>query len=55
MFDVVCSQDKILGNVNWEWHSPLINSLAPRKFEWYFRYVIFKRILVIDGWDIDLL
>ena len=26
-----------------------INSLAPGKFEWYFRYAIFKWILVIDG------
>ena len=31
----------------------LINSLAPGKFEWNFRYVIFKQILVIDGWDIS--
>ena len=30
-----------------------INSLAPGKFEWNFSYVIFKRILVIDGWDIS--
>ena len=30
-----------------------VNSLAPGKFEWNFRYVIFKRILVIDGWDIS--
>ena len=29
------------------------NSLAPGKFEWKFRYVIFKRILVIDGWGIS--
>ena len=28
------------------------NSLAPGKFELNFRYVIFKRILVIDGWGI---
>ena len=27
-----------------------VNSLTPWKFEWNFRYVIFKRILVIDGW-----
>ena len=33
------------------WSSPL-NSLAPRKFEWNFRHVIFKQILVIDGWCI---
>ena len=26
-----------------------INSLAPGKFEWNFRYVILERILVIDG------
>ena len=30
-----------------------INSLAPGKFEWYFRHVIFKQILVIDGWGIS--
>ena len=29
------------------------SSLAPGKFEWNFRYAIFKRILVIDGWDIS--
>ena len=28
------------------------NSLAPGKFEWNFRYVIFKQILIIDGWGI---
>ena len=33
--------------------SPLINSLAPGKFEWHFIYVIFKRILVIAGWGIS--
>ena len=27
-----------------------LNSLAPGKFEWNFRHVIFKQILVIDGW-----
>ena len=30
-----------------------INSLAPGKFEWIFRHVIFKQILVIDGWVIS--
>ena len=30
-----------------------LNSLAPGKFEWNFRYVIFKRILVIDVWGIS--
>ena len=31
----------------------LVNSLAPGKFEWNFRHVIFKQILVIDGWGIS--
>ena len=30
-----------------------VNSLAPGKFEWNFRHVIFKHILVIDGWGIS--
>ena len=30
-----------------------LNSLAPGKSEWNFRYVIFKYILVIDGWYIS--
>ena len=29
------------------------NSLSPGKFEWNFRHVIFKQILVIDGWGIS--
>ena len=29
-----------------------VNSLAPVKFEWNFRHVILKQILVIDGWGI---
>ena len=29
------------------------NSLAPGKFEGNYRYVIFKQILVIDGWGIS--
>ena len=32
------------------WH---VDSLAPGKFEWNFRHVIFKQILVIDGWGIS--
>ena len=32
---------------------PRFNSLAPGKSRWNFRYVIFKRILVIDGWRIS--
>ena len=31
----------------------VINSLAPGKLELNFRHVIFKKILVIDGWDIS--
>ena len=27
--------------------------IAPGKFEWNFRYVFFKRILVTDGWGIS--
>ena len=30
-----------------------LNSLAPGKFEWSFKYVIFKQILVIDGWGMS--
>ena len=30
-----------------------INSLAPGKFEWNFRYLIFQIISVIDGWGIS--
>ena len=30
-----------------------VNSLAPGKFERNFRYIIFKRILVTDGWGIS--
>ena len=29
------------------------NSLAPGRFEWYFRYVIFKQILVTGDWGIS--
>ena len=36
-----------------EWVISSFNSLAPGKFEWNFRYVIFKQILVIDGWGIS--
>ena len=31
----------------------IFNSLAPGKFEWNFRYVIFKKISVIGGWGIS--
>ena len=34
-------------------HNHLPNSLVPGKFEWNFRHVIFKQILVIDGWSIS--
>ena len=41
---------------NFELHSafaPMINSLPPGKFEWNFRHVICKQIIVIDGWGIS--
>ena len=31
----------------------MVNLLALGKYEWNFRYVIFKRILSIDGWGIS--
>ena len=31
----------------------IINSLAPGRFEWNFKQVVFKLILVIDDWDIS--
>ena len=40
----------------WHWFPSLVvNSLAPGKFEWNFKYVhvIFRRILLIDGWGIS--
>ena len=30
-----------------------VNSLAPGKFDWNIRHLIFKQILVIDGWGIS--
>ena len=33
------------------WYCPKVNSLAPGKFYWNFRHVIFKQILVIGGWS----
>ena len=32
---------------------PAINSLAPGKFEWNFKHVMFKQILMIDDWGIS--
>ena len=32
---------------------PKVNSLAPVKFEWNFRYLIFLIISVIDGWCVS--
>ena len=39
--------------VIWWFHCRVLNSMAPGEFEWNFRYVIFKRILVIVGWGIS--
>ena len=47
------SMEEVGGNgvVGWRWYNNFpINSLAPGKFKWNFRHVIFKHILVIDGW-----
>ena len=53
---VTCSDERIATSSQ-PWFlihcSPSINSLAPGKFEWNFRYAIFKRISVIDGWGIS--
>ena len=47
-------------NPNTSWHyssfpslSWYLNSLAPGKFEWNFRHLIFKQILVTAGWGIS--
>ena len=32
---------------------PRLNSLAPGRFQWNFRWVMFKLILVTDGWGIS--
>ena len=37
----------------WQAITCTINSLAPGKFEWNFRYLIFQIISVIDGWVIS--
>ena len=42
--------EELMGNRGTDWY---INSLASGKFEWNFRHVIFKQILVIDGWSIS--
>ena len=34
-------------------HCKSFNSLTTGKFEWYFRYLIFQMISVIDGWGIS--
>ena len=43
-----------LSRVSIIWSSIVtLNSLVPGEFEWSFRYVIFKWIVVIDGWGIS--
>ena len=39
--------------LNWTRIMQIFNTLAPGRFEWNFRHVIFKQILVIDGWGIS--
>ena len=38
---------------SWPGNAFRINPLAPGKFKWNFWYVIFKRILEIEGWGIS--
>ena len=49
---------KLIAVSGFEWNpdhadTNRFNSLAPGKFEWHFRHVIFKQIKVIDGWSIS--
>ena len=48
LVNIGSSNSMLLGDTK-----PLLNSLAPGKFESNFRYVIFKRISVTDGWGIS--
>ena len=40
----------VLSSVTWTFS---LNSLAPGKFEWNFRYLIFQILSVIDGWVVS--
>ena len=42
----------LLCDIGYPWETGL-NSLAPGQFEWNFRHVIFKQILMIDDWGIS--
>ena len=44
---------KCISRYSNEQHLVCVNSLAPGKFKWNFRHVIFKQILVIGGWGIS--
>ena len=44
-------QNNVYGQLTW-W-CRLLNSLAPRRFKVNFRWVIFKLILVVNGWGIS--
>ena len=50
ILSIGCVTWLLLGPLSW---CPTFNSLAPGKFEWNFIYIIFKQILVIDGWGIS--
>ena len=43
----------LYGVTRGQWATVFVNSLAPGKFAWNFRKVIFKQILAIDGWGIS--
>ena len=54
MIQGISRYDTDLFITEYSWFSTRwVNSLAPGKFEWNFRHVIFKEILVIDGWGIS--
>ena len=46
------NQNSIEG-LMWNDITPVLYSLAPGKFEWNFRYLIFQIISVIDSWGIS--
>ena len=47
-------ETKMFVDVDWNFIEVyFFSSLAPGKFEWHFKYVILKQILVTDGWGIS--
>ena len=48
-----CQRRRSIVCIGWCRYVHLLNSLAPGKFEWHIRYLIFQIISVIDGWGIS--